>query len=388
MQKNLRSVAKVQRQQAHHSDNRQKDDLKPSKEVAAKLEERKNAVKMETVSSAKQLLKLVSEDQEEQEEHERESQADMEQDMEAQSSESSSECTPCDGGDNCEAGCLKSPKTAQLRRREIQKDLRDGVNPVKDHQLSLLSSPQGYNAVPLGSDGVMPKGEEYGSLMKHCRSGNCEPLETEGVKVDGWGVGQGDKGVKGLYRMLPLPHLDPSAKQSVVRKMNQREGRWAFYNKAGQDGVYTPGASWGANSKWIAHDNSPGAKKLEKHGVVVDGWPVNIYKGIPIANFDRTNWDHKKNEPFTPDNPNKFNRESNKNLETAGVLVNKWPSEDFSGERDSPTIDGQADRKIQYQPVPEYRRSGIARQEKPVSTLHIFLHDVQILRRRSLQMSD
>jgi hypothetical protein len=32
----------------------------------------------------------------------------------------------------------------------------------------------------------------------------------------------------------------------------------------------------------------------------------------------------------------------------------------------APTVDGQADTKIQYQPVPEYRRSGIARQEKPV----------------------
>jgi hypothetical protein len=32
----------------------------------------------------------------------------------------------------------------------------------------------------------------------------------------------------------------------------------------------------------------------------------------------------------------------------------------------TPTIDGQADRQVQYQPVPEYRRSGIARQEKPV----------------------
>lgn len=67
--------------------------------------------------------------------------------------------------------------------------------------------------------------------------------------------------------MFPVPQLDPSAKNSVVRQMNQREGRFAQYNKAGQDGVFTPGATWGGNSKFWAHDSSPGAKKLEHEGV-------------------------------------------------------------------------------------------------------------------------
>jgi hypothetical protein len=239
---------------------------------------------------------------------------------------------------------------AKLRQRRIQRALRNGVAPFQGHELAAK-----YNVVPLGADGVMPKGEEFGSLVKHCKSGNCEPLEKTGVKVDGWGFGQSDKSLRGFYRMFPVPQLDPSAKTSVVRQMNQRRGRFAHYNKAGQDGVYTPGATWGANSKFWAHDRSPGAKKLEEQGVVIDKWPTNIYKSMPLPGWDKSNWDHKKNLPFTPSNPVKFNRDSNKKLEDAGVLV--------SG---APTVDGQADTKIQYQPVPEYRRSGIARQEKPL----------------------
>ena len=97
---------------------------------------------------------------------------------------------------------------------------------------------------------MMPTGEEFGVLVKHCTSGNCERLEKEGFNIDGWGLGQNDRSIKGLYRMLPIPMLDPSAKNSIVRQMNQREGRFARYNKADKDGVFTPGASWGANSTW------------------------------------------------------------------------------------------------------------------------------------------
>jgi len=225
------------------------------------------------------------EDQLQEEEDKKAMQADSAQDAEAMYSEQSEDseyssdgdedgndngCVPCDTGAECYAGCksVSPQERAKLRQRELQKDVRDNVKPVKDHQLALFNPhPKGYNIVPMGADGVMPKGEEFGSNIKHCRSGHCEPLEDEGVKVDGWGFGQSDKSLKGFYRMLPFPHLDPSAENSVVRAMNQRKGRFAQYNKAGQPGVFTPGSSWGANSKFFAHDRSPGAKKLEAKGV-------------------------------------------------------------------------------------------------------------------------
>ena len=257
-------------------------------------------------SSSKQLLELAREESAN-EEHEREEEADDDdedqakeeedkaemasdsaQDSEAMYKEESedseysedgedgdadTECVPCESGDDCYAGCkaVTAQERAQLRQRKMQKDVRDAVNPVKDHQLALMNAhPAGYNVVPMGADAVMPKDEEFGSNIKHCRSGKCEPLEDEGVKVDGWGFGQSDKSIRGFYRMLPLPHLDPSAENSVVRAMNQRKGRFAQYNKSGQPGVFTPGSSWGANSKWpavLTHDYSPGAKKLEAKGV-------------------------------------------------------------------------------------------------------------------------
>jgi len=330
------------------------------------------------VSSATELLNLVrkeseSVDDEQKERDAQESQADMAQDSQVQGQEqeqgsaADSECVPCDSSEGCHSGCHKMTlqERAQLRQRRMQKDVRGNVYPWKDQKLSLFK-PVEYNSVAMGADSVMPKGEEYGSNVKHCRSGNCDPLETEGVKVDGWGFGQSDKSLKGFYRMLPFPHLDPSAENSVVRAMNQRKGRFAHYNKEGEDGVFTPGSSWGANTKFLAHDRSPGAKKLEGKGVTIDKWPVNIYKTMPLPGFDKTNWNHEKNVPFTPENPNKFNRQSNSPLEKAGVLVNKWPTDQFAGERETATVDGQADMRVPYEAVPEYRRSGVARQEKPL----------------------
>jgi len=335
--------------------------------------ERKGVTGFDHVSSAKQLLDLVRQesqsDSDDNAEQEQETQADMQQDLQAQAEQAHAhpECVPCDAGQGCHAGCRKmtAEERTQLRQRQIQRDVRANVNPSNDQKLSLFK-PVGYNSVAMGADGVMPKGEEFGSNIKHCRSGNCEPLQTEGVKVDGWGFGQSDKSLKGFYRMLPFPHLDPSAENSVVRAMNQRKGRFAQYNKEGQEGVFTPGSSWGANTKFFAHDGSPGAKKLEHKGVTIDKWPVNIYKSMPLPGFDKTNWNHEKNVPFSPANPNKFNRQSNSPLEKAGVLVNKWPAEKFTGERETATVDGQADTRVAYQAVPEYRRSGIARQEKPL----------------------
>ena len=271
----------------------------PGKKVEAKLEQRTAAISQENVDpsadmSGKQLLKLVrqeardddedqeqtqEQDEEQDEQQQQESMADTKQDAQAQASEAGSEtyesdapaaesadeeCVPCVSGAECYAGCRKmtASQRAKLQQRSIQRALRDGVAPFQGHELAAK-----YNVVPLGADGVMPKGEEFGSLVKHCKSGNCEPLEKTGVKVDGWGFGQSDKSLRGFYRMFPVPQLDPSAKTSVVRQMNQRRGRFAQYNKAGQDGVYTPGATWGANSKFWAHDRSPGAKKLEEQGV-------------------------------------------------------------------------------------------------------------------------
>ena len=89
-----------------------------------------------------------------------------------------------------------------------------------------------------------------------------------------------------------------------------------------------------------------------------------------------------QNVPFNPSNPSKFNRKSNEKLEKAGVLVSE-----------TPTVDGEADTKIPYQPVPQYRRSGIARQEKPLYFMlrpHVNLAAPQpvIDRKRGLEYDD
>lgn len=137
--------------------------------------------------------------------------------------------------------------------------------------------------------------------------------------------------------------------------MNQRKGRFAMYNRAGDEGVTTPSVSWGANSKMTSPDRSSGAKKLEANGVKVDHWPINPYKTVPLPGWDRTNWDHEKNEPYAPHHPMEFNAASYKKLEDAGVYVQAEPS-----------LDGNTDTTIRYEPVPQYRKSGVARQEKPL----------------------
>ncbi len=283
--------------------------------MEAKLEQRTAAISQENVDpdadmSGKQLLNLVrqearddNEDQEQDEHQEQESMADSKQDAQAQASEASSEtyeneapasesadeeCVPCASGAECYAGCRKmtASERAKLQQRSIQRALRDGVAPFEGHELAAK-----YNVVPLGADGVMTKGEEFGSLDKHCKSGNCEPLEKTGVKVDGWGFGQSDRSLRGFYRMFPVPQLDPSAKNSVVRQMNQRQGRFAQYNKAGQGGVYTRGATWGGNSKFWAHDRSPGAKKLEEQGVSRErGVCTRIWGRVSLSHARACNW--------------------------------------------------------------------------------------------------
>jgi hypothetical protein len=64
-----------------------------------------------------------------------------------------------------------------------------------------------------------------------------------------------------------------------------------------------------------------------------------------------------------------------------------------TGERETPTVDGQADTKIQYQPVPEYRRTGVGRQEKPLWFMlrpHVNLAEPQpvVDKKRGLEYDD
>ena len=272
--------------------------------------------------------------------------------------EAPADCLPCTEGEGCTAGCATSATLiAKLKlKREMQRDVRDGVDPATDPKLSKLSlsDRNGYGIAAMGANSVLPAGEDYGPNDKHCQSGNCGTLEGKGVKVDGWGFGQSDKALRGISRILPLPHLDPSAGLDSVRAMNARRGRFAYYNHAGDAGVTTPSVSWGGNSRFFGKDGSRGARKLEAAGVKINKWPVNLYQTLPLPGFDKSNWDHTTDTAWTPENPMRFNRHSNAALERAGVYV-----------QDAPSVDGNADAKVPFQPVPKYRRSGISRQEEP-----------------------
>ena len=272
--------------------------------------------------------------------------------------EAQADCLPCTEGEGCTAGCATSATLiAKLKlKREMQRDVRDGVDPATDPKLSKLSlsDRNGYGIAAMGANSVLPAGEDYGPNDKHCQSGNCGTLEGKGVKVDGWGFGQTDKALRGISRILSLPHLDPSAGLDSVRAMNARRGRFAYYNHAGDAGVTTPSVSWGGNSRFFGKDGSRGARKLEAAGVKINKWPVNLYQTLPLPGFDKSNWDHTTDTAWTPENPMRFNRHSNAALERAGVYV-----------QDAPSVDGNADAKVPFQPVPKYRRSGISRQEEP-----------------------
>ena len=272
--------------------------------------------------------------------------------------EAPADCLPCTEGEGCTAGCATSATLiAKLKlKREMQRDVRDGVDPATDPKLSKLSlsDRNGYGIAAMGANSVLPAGEDYGPNDKHCQSGNCGTLEGKGVNVDGWGFGQSDKALRGISRILPLPHLDPSAGLDSVRAMNARRGRFSYYNHAGDAGVTTPSVSWGGNSRFFGKDGSRGARKLEAAGVKINKWPVNLYQTLPLPGFDKSNWDHTTDTAWTPENPMRFNRHSNAALERAGVYV-----------QDAPSVDGNADAKVPFQPVPKYRRSGISRQEEP-----------------------
>lgn len=147
-----------------------------------------------------------------------EAQTDSEQDAVAQASEAGDaeesgaeeeECTPCDGGDGCHAGCrMMTPRQlAELRHHRIQKDINTGKKLSQDQKLSLFK-PKGYNVVPLGADGVMPKGEEFGSNVGHCKSGNCEPLENNGLKVHPPPLHPTPSATLTSFSLCPLPHFE------------------------------------------------------------------------------------------------------------------------------------------------------------------------------------
>eukprot|EP00961_Rhodomonas_salina_P040298 541600-Rhodomonas_salina.1 len=89
----------------------------------------------------------------------------------------------------------------------------------------------------------------------------------------------------------------------------------------------------------------------------------------------------------------KFNRESNAPMEKAGVLINKWPAENFEGGREMPTMDGMPDHMVENKAVPEYRGTGQAPQEKPMYFLlrdHVNLAAAQprVDEKRGLETQD
>ena len=193
--------------------------------------------------------------------------------VQSQGSDDGAECLPCVGGNGCVAGCARSEalRAELLYKRRMRRDVREGVNPQHDTTVLRLKAkmqskfsltkPEGanYASVAMGAASTLPDGEKFGPNTKHCGFGNCEPLESKSVNVESWGLGDDHEGT---WRMWPVPQLDPSASPKVVRGMNQRKGRFAMYNRAGDEGVTTPSVSWGANSKMTSPDRSSGGRPV------------------------------------------------------------------------------------------------------------------------------
>jgi len=204
-------------------------------------------------------------------------------------------------------------------------------------------------SVPLGAKPNLPKPEADLDDFIHCAAGNCDKLEKMGVNVDGWGHSK-----ETLRRIIPNFALDASAEGKVIRAQSSREGRFARYNHANDTGVYTEKVRWGAraNLRFWSKDESPGAKKLEKRGVLVNGFqsgnrltalakegdvaslaPLES-KGVKLASYNLT-----EQRGVTCDGPNLPDCHA--------------------------TVDGAVDRLVAIQHVPKHRKEGLAPQERP-----------------------
>jgi hypothetical protein len=226
-----------------------------------------------------------------------------------------------------------------------------------------------FASVPLGGASHMRTGQEftgehekYGPLERHCSTGNCEPLEDAGVNVDAW------KGLMfgKIHRTIPLPRFDPTEDPVTRRAMAQRTGRFARYNKARADDR----VRWGGA---VENDplRDPTWDRLAQHGVNTGsayfGKSGDLYRVLPLPGLDDTQFDHAKGtgkSPFLDAKDHmQMMRDSDAKLEDAGVVVNRLPAA-FASKGFS-SVDGVPDKLISPEPLPDYRKGGVALQEQP-----------------------